>query len=140
MLSLAAREADIVGIMPGPLTAGEPVVNDTDVYSAQHLARKISWLREAAGDRFERLELSIIATPVFTNDRRAGAEQVASRRGWSGVAPEEILEMPTIFIGTVEQVAEQMLALRESFGISYFMTLDHQMEACAPLVERLSKS
>ena len=46
--------------------------------------------------------------------------------------------MPTIFIGTVEQVAEQMLERRERFGISYYMTLDRLMEAYAPLMERLS--
>jgi len=36
---------------------------------------------------------------------------------------EEILQMPTIFIGTVEQVAEQMIERRECFGISYYITL-----------------
>src|SRR5713226_312274 len=33
MLAIAAREADIVGIMAGPLTAGEPTVNDPTAYS-----------------------------------------------------------------------------------------------------------
>jgi hypothetical protein len=59
-------------------------------------------------------------------------------RGWSGIPVEKILEMPTIFIGTVEQIAEQMLERRERFGISYYMTFDRLMEAYTPLVERLS--
>lgn len=138
MLTLAAREADIVGIMPGPLTRGEPVENDPAAYTPERYAQKIEWLRQAAGERFAQLELSLITTPVVTNDRRQGAEQVAQARGWSGLSVEEVLEMPNIFIGTLEQIAEQMLERRERFGISYYMTFDRVMEACAPLVERLS--
>jgi len=138
MLTLAAREADIVGILAGPLNAGVPTVNDPAAYTVESFAQKIEWLREAAGERFTRLELSVITTPVFTHNRSLGAEQVAQTRGWSGVSVKEILQMPTIFIGTVEQVAEQMLERRERFGISYYMTLDRLMEAYAPLMERLS--
>lgn len=138
MLAIAAREADIVGILAGPLNAGAPTVNDPAAYTAESFAQKITWLRQAAGERFTQLELSVITTPVLTQNRSLGAEQVAQTRGWSGVSVEEILEMPTIFIGTVEQVAEQMLERREHFGISYYMTFDRQMEAYAPLVERLS--
>ncbi|HLI88124.1 MAG TPA: TIGR03621 family F420-dependent LLM class oxidoreductase [Ktedonobacteraceae bacterium] len=138
MLAIAAREADIVGILAGPLNAGLPSPDDPAAYSARNFARKIAWLREAGGERFAQLELSVITTPVFTNNRRQGAGQVAQRRGWSGVAVEEILEMPATFVGTVEQIAEQMLERRERFGVSYYMTFDHVMEAFAPLVERLA--
>jgi alkanesulfonate monooxygenase SsuD/methylene tetrahydromethanopterin reductase-like flavin-dependent oxidoreductase (luciferase family) len=102
------------------------------------MARKIAWIREAAGDRFTRIELSVITTPMFTSNRSQGARQVAQTRGWSSMSVEEILQMPTIFIGTVEQVAEQMLERRERFGISYYITPDRMMEAYVPLVERLS--
>lgn len=138
MLTLAAREANIIGIMAGPLNAGAPSVNDPTAYTAESMAQKIEWIREAAGERFSRIELSVITTPLFTSNRSQGARQVAQARGWSSVSVEEILQMPTIFIGTVEQVAEQMLERRERFGISYYMTLDRMMEAYAPLVERLS--
>jgi probable F420-dependent oxidoreductase len=138
MLELAAREADIVGIMPGPLTAGDPVVNDPAAYTVQRFEQKIAWLRQAARERFTRLELSLIINPVFTTNRRVGAEQVARSRGWSTISLEEILEMPAIFIGSMEEVAAQLLELRERYAISYFMTTDRNMEACAPLVSRLT--
>lgn len=138
MLTIAAREADIIGIMAGPLNAGEPTVNDPAAYTSERYAQKIALLREAAGERFSQLELSIITTPVFTDNRRHGAEQIAHRRGWSSVPVEAILAMPTTFVGTVEQIAEQMLERREQFGISYYMVFDRHMEACAPLVEHLS--
>jgi probable F420-dependent oxidoreductase len=135
MLALAAREADIVGILAGPLNAGEPTVNDPAAYSPESFAQKITLLQEAAGERFAQLELSIITAPVFTHDRRRIAEQVAQKRGWSGISIEEILEMPTIFIGTVEQIAEQMLERREKFGISYYIFADQIMETAAPLIK-----
>ena len=138
MLTLAAREADIVGLLAGPLNAGEPQDNDPAASSPERLIQKIEWLREAAGNRFTQLELSAITSPVFTSDRRQGAEQIVQRRGWSNVPVEEILRMPTNFVGTVEQVAEQMIERRERFGISYYMVFDRLMEACAPLVRQLS--
>ena len=137
MLAIAAREADIVGILAGPLNAGV-LVNDPAAYSAESFGQKIALLRETAGERFAHLELSTTTAPVFTNNRTLGAEQVAQNRGWSGVSAEEILAMPTIFVGTVEQVAEQMLERRERFGISYYMTTDGSMEEYAPIVERLA--
>ncbi|HLW02274.1 MAG TPA: TIGR03621 family F420-dependent LLM class oxidoreductase [Ktedonobacterales bacterium] len=138
MLAIAGREADIVGILPGPLNAGEPTVNDPAAFAPERYTQKLAWLQEAAGERFAQLELSVIVTLVFTDNRRQGAEQVAQTRGWSGVSVEEILEIPTIFIGTEEEIAEQMLERRERFGISYYMTFDRMMEPVAPLVARLA--
>jgi probable F420-dependent oxidoreductase len=138
MLALAAREADIVGILAGPLNAGEPTPTDPAAYSAESLSCKIAWLREVAEERFSQLELSVITNPRFTSNRRQGAEQIARERGWNNVSTEEILKMPTFFIGTVDEVVEQMLERRERFGISYYMTFDRVMEAFAPLVARLA--
>jgi probable F420-dependent oxidoreductase len=138
MLALAAREADIVGLLSGPITTSEPVEDNPADYSPERYAQKIEWLREAAGSRFSQLELSLVTTPVVTNNRRQGAEQVAQKRSWSGVSHEEIFKMPNLFIGSPEQIAEQMLERRERFGFSYYMIIDRVMEECAPLVEQLS--
>ena len=55
-LSLAAREADIVGLaprmLPGPAgRAAQPRLAATE--------EKIGWVREAAGDRFDELEFNV---------------------------------------------------------------------------------
>jgi probable F420-dependent oxidoreductase len=138
MLGIAGREADIVGILAGPLNAGEPTVRDPEAFTPERFAEKIARLEAAAGERFSQLELSVITSPVFTNDRRQGAAQVAQARGWSGVTAEEVLEMPTIFVGSEDQIAEQMLERRERFGLSYYMVTDQMMEAVAPLAQRLT--
>ncbi len=138
MLGIAGREADIVGILPGPLNAGEPTVRDPAAFSPERFGQKVARLQEAAGERFSQLELSVITSPVFTRDRRQGAAQVAQARGWSGLGAEAILEMPTIFVGTEDEIAEQMLARRERFGVSYYMVTDALMETVAPLAQRLT--
>jgi probable F420-dependent oxidoreductase len=133
MLQLAGREADIVGILPKALPNGT-ISEDIVERSAETLERKISWIREAAGDRFRQIELSAVATIIFADDRRARAEQLARERSWDGVSAEQILDMPALFIGSQDQIVEQMRVRRERFGVSYLVVTDAEMETLAPLV------
>ena len=137
MLALAAREANIVGILPKALPDGTISEEITERLSTT-MAQKIEWIRQAAGERFDDLELNMVITPVFTEQRRQRAEQLASERGWSGIAAGDVLDMPSIFIGTPDQIAEDLLRRRERFGFSYFVVSDVSMEAFAPVVSRLA--
>jgi hypothetical protein len=49
-----------------------------------------------------------------------------------------VLEMPSLFIGPVEQIIEEMLARRERYGFSYYVISDASMKAFAPIVARLA--
>ena len=60
LLTVAARRADIIG-----LTGGDPADGAEDP-----LAERIEFVREAAGDRFDELELNIAITALPT--RRLG--------------------------------------------------------------------
>src|SRR5207237_1263755 len=77
--------------------------------------------------------------------RRAGAlpaaaERFAAGHGWAGLDAARVLEMPSVFAGPAGRVAETMQARRERFGFSYYVVSDGDMEAFAPVVERLSGS
>lgn len=100
--------------------------------------QSVEWVRQAAGGRFHELELNMVMTPIFTEQRRQRAEQLVRERGWSGVASEDVLNMPSIFIGTPDQIVEDLLQRRERFGFSYFVVSDASMEAFAPIVSRLA--
>ncbi|MFL5698142.1 MAG: TIGR03621 family F420-dependent LLM class oxidoreductase [Ktedonobacteraceae bacterium] len=139
MLALAAREADIVGILPKALPDGTISEEITERLPAT-LAQKVEWVRQAAGKRFDELELNMVITPVFSERRRQRAEQLARARGWSGIAVEDFLDMPSIYIGTPDQIVEDLLRRRERFGFSYFVVSDVSMEAFAPVVSRLAGS
>jgi len=137
MLSLAAREADIVGILPKALPNGT-ISADVAERSAATMAQKLEWVRQAAGERFHEIELSMVITIAITANQRQRAAQFANERGWSGIPVEQVLEMPSVFIGSVEQIIEEMLARRERYGFSYYVVSDESMEAFAPIVARLA--
>jgi alkanesulfonate monooxygenase SsuD/methylene tetrahydromethanopterin reductase-like flavin-dependent oxidoreductase (luciferase family) len=137
MLSIAAREADIIGFQTVS-TANGVVSNDPSVRLAPAVAKKVDQVRQMAGDRFGEIELSMVATVVVAGERRPAAEQFARERGWAGVSADQVLEMPSIFIGSEDQVVEDMRARRERYGFSYYVVLDHAMERVAPVVARLA--
>jgi hypothetical protein len=47
------------------------------------------------------------------------------------------LEMPSVFIGTVDHIVDEMQGRRERYGISYYVFFDH-LDSVAPLVTRLA--
>ncbi len=50
--------------------------------------------------------------------------------------PEQVLEVPSVLIGTVEQLCEEVLARRERYGISSVTVFEKHIEAFAPVVAR----
>jgi probable F420-dependent oxidoreductase len=137
MLSIAAREADIIGIQTTS-TANGVLSNDPSVRLAPAVAQKVELVRQMAGDRFDRIELSMVVTVVIAERREQAAEQVARERGWDGVSVEQVLEMPSVFIGSVDQIVEGMQARRERYGFSYYVLFDHAIDEVAPIVARLA--
>ena len=98
--------------------------------------RKIGWVREAAGDRFDQIELNTICPTVeITDDRRAAAERLAADLP---VTAEEVLDSPAVLLGTVDEIVETLQERRERYGFSYIVVLEPVVEAFAPVVERLT--
>jgi probable F420-dependent oxidoreductase len=137
MLMLAGREADIVGILTTSVASGTLSDDPTERLAAS-VRQKIEWIRDGAGERFSQIELCLIPTIAITDDRRRWAEQHIAENGWEGIAVEDVLDMPSRFIGTLDEIASDMLARREQYGFSYYVIADRYMETAAPLVERLS--
>ncbi len=129
MLSMAAREADIVGISLLERRApGSP--------KPATFAEKVEWVRQAAGSRIEDIELHINASNLeVTDNREAALERIAARLQ---VTVEEALQSPAVLVGSVDAIVEQMLAWRERFGVSYFVVGRQLMDMAAPIVARLA--
>ncbi len=101
--------------------------------------QKIEWVRQVAGARFEQIELSIIVSLHVTGDRQRRAEQIMRERQWEGlVSQEDVLAMPSILIGSVEEMVKKVYRLREQHGLSYFIVRDSAMEIFAPVVATLT--
>ena len=132
MLALAAREADCVGLTARSTPKG------VDWASATHEANlaKVAWLHDAAGVRFDQLE---IGTPIFivvqTEDRLGTAQHMAGR---FGLSQEQLLSCTHMLIGTAEQMVEELLLRRERYGMSSIAVIEAGIEAFAPVVARLT--
>ncbi len=134
LLSLAAREASIVSLVPRARRDGGGL--DRGDFGEATFRQKIEWVRAAAGDRLATLELHTLIQAVVVTDRRAiAAEQLATR---FKIGPELVLESPYVLCGTVEEICETLRRRRQTHGVSYVTVFDRDLEMFAPVVERLA--
>jgi probable F420-dependent oxidoreductase len=137
MLSIAAREADIIGILTTS-TANGVLARDPAPRLMAAVERQLGWIRDAAGDRFADIELSLVPNVVIADDHRRATEEHIRARGWSGVSVDDVLAMPADLIGSVDRIIETIQERRERYGFSYYVLSDSVMEAFAPIVARLA--
>ena len=136
LLALAAREADIVNLTGITFTRGGTAL-DMSGWKATGVDERLRVVREAAGPRFDRLELSVQVQRVIVTERpREAADEL--RRTWTQLSVEEILDAPYVLIGTVDEMADVLHRRRERWGISYFVTFDPFMDVLAPVVAKLA--
>jgi probable F420-dependent oxidoreductase len=123
-LTLAAREASIVGFAPRIRAGGVP---DLGSISFEATREKAGWVREAAGDRFAGLELNVYPSMTgisLTDEPLAEAREVVERleeRTGTRLTPEELLDSPHIFIGTEDDFVAKFRRLRADLGITSIM-------------------
>jgi probable F420-dependent oxidoreductase len=135
MLSIAGREADIVNIN---FDLREGRVNRRLIRTgkAEATEEKLGWVREAAGARFDALELSVtIFVTTITDERDVLAAGMAA--GFEMEAAD-VLAIPHFLIGTVDEIVDDLRSRRDRFGISYVIVPGEVVETFAPVVERLS--
>jgi probable F420-dependent oxidoreductase len=135
ILSIAGREADIVGIGTN-LRSGRIGPHLADNVTADATAQKVGWVREAAGDRFDQLELEMqVFLFTLTDDREAAAAGIAQ---FMQTSVEGVLGAPIVMIGTEQQVVDQIQRQREAYGVSHLTVTGDMMRAFAPVVARLA--
>ncbi len=137
VLSLAGREADIVSFNFNN-RAGVIGAEGVQSSTAERTRQKVGWVREAAGDRFDSLELEIGAYFTFVVDQPQG--MIDGMAGALGLPPEEMARHPHGLFGPAEQIIEELQRRREEYGISYVTVGDSALEAFAPVVAKLTGS
>jgi probable F420-dependent oxidoreductase len=139
LLSLAAREADIVGLSGITFRRGDAAPPDLSGWRISSVDERIKLIRETAGEeRYAQLEINVLLQRVIvTNDRRRAAEELTTR--WLQLTAEEVLQAPYVLIGTVEQISADLLARRRRWGISGYTVQEPYMEALAPVVVELAR-
>jgi alkanesulfonate monooxygenase SsuD/methylene tetrahydromethanopterin reductase-like flavin-dependent oxidoreductase (luciferase family) len=135
MLSLAGREADIVGVAPSvdsrPFGSRPAIMSVTDATDQQ-----IEWIRAAAGDRFDDIEVQMTAFPSLVGGDRASQLQGLSQN--LQIDESEVSASPQILLGSVEEICDTIEERRERWGVSYWVVAAGVVREFAPVVERLA--
>ncbi len=135
MLRFAGANADIVGVNPS-IHSGEIDADAARDGMADRMYRKVEWVKEGAGDRFDDLEINAwLAMAEVTDTARETAELLAPAFGTDA---EGLLESPMVLLGTVDEIVERLEARRQRWGYSYIVVPQSAAVAFAPVVARLA--
>lgn len=132
MLGFAAREVEIISVVMSTLRGGGL---EMDIDTAA-VSGKIERVREAAGERFDQIELNLLLQRVVvTDDAPAAADEMST--AWETPAAT-LLDSPYLLFGTTDQIVATLQQRREQLGFSYISVFDRHADALNPVVERLA--
>jgi probable F420-dependent oxidoreductase len=137
VLSFAARHADIVSINAN-LRDGTGGAETAPDMSPERTRQKVAWVKEAAGPRFDELELNaLIGFVLITEDATAIAEAMAPA---FGIEPAEALHVPGVLLGTLDEMVDELQWRRHEYGISYWSIESEAWAELGPVVQKLAGS
>ena len=135
VLSIAGREADIVGINPS-IPSGAIDADAARSGLAERTDQKLEWVKAAAGGRYADLEINMLTyANVITDDRPGTLEAMAPL---FGLTPDEVGDYPYAWVGSVEEICEDLERRRERWDASYLCVQQGAMETMAPVVAKLA--
>jgi probable F420-dependent oxidoreductase len=136
VLGIAGRHADIVGINPS-IPKGYVDADAAQDTTPERVDQKLQWLKDGAGSRFDDLELNILV--FLTNIADDASSQLEGTAQLFGVTPEQLAGSPYAWVGSAGEVCDQLRAMRDRWGTSYFVVQgEAAMEAVAPVVAELA--
>jgi probable F420-dependent oxidoreductase len=127
LLTVAARRANIIGFTGGDRAA------DAD---EDPLAERIAFVRNAAGDRFDELELNIAIT-AMPIDGSGMPDLKIPRRFLPTLSDEELLRHPGILSGSVRDMADRIRGYRDTYGVSYIIVQAPHAEPFSKVIAEL---
>ncbi|MEU9877317.1 LLM class F420-dependent oxidoreductase [Streptomyces phaeochromogenes] len=135
MLRLTAEHADIAAFTGARTRDGgvlEPI-------AAEELDERVALYRKLAAGRAEPAELNLLIQIVIVTDDPGAAMQP-----WLSRIPhlteQQVLELPIVLVGTLDDIVERVRAQRDRFGFSYLTVLEPNMEVFAPVIARLREA
>ncbi|MEV5715247.1 LLM class F420-dependent oxidoreductase [Amycolatopsis mediterranei] len=132
ILTLAAEHADVIGFTG---TAKTPDGAALAPATAEDIEERVKFVRSKLGDRDAEFNLLVHFVRITENRKAALEEFEGTFRGL--MTAGQLAELPTVLAGTPAEVAEQIRAHRERFGLTYYTVLEHNMDQFAPVLEHL---
>lgn len=126
LLTVAANQAHIIG-----LTGGQPITGTSDP-----LAERVEFVRHAAGERFDDLELNIAIT-ALPRDGSGQPDLSITRRALPDMTDEQLLATPAVLSGSTRDIADTIRGYRDTYGVSYVIVQDKHAEAFSKVIAEL---
>ncbi|PSL46020.1 putative F420-dependent oxidoreductase [Saccharothrix carnea] len=132
VLRLAAERADVVAF------TGTTRVRDGEglkLGTVEELADRVEFVHAHLGDRVHDVELNIAVHRVLPPGGDHAITDV-----WQNdldLTTDQLVELPSMLIGTPEECVEQLHEARKRFGISYFSVLEPEMMSFARVIEAM---
>jgi probable F420-dependent oxidoreductase len=131
LIELAARRADTVSIAPTTGADGHRAA-----FRDVEIDARVRWARAAAAGRPVQPEIDLAIHECRVLPRpQAMIEQLGAALG---IRDDQVGSIPSVLVGTPEQIAEILLARREQWGASRVTIPASAVDAMAPIVARLS--
>jgi probable F420-dependent oxidoreductase len=153
ILTMAAHRADIIQVLGQAFGQEGAVVDDLSSFHFDAFKQRVGWIADAAGDRFEDIELSLMLVFVAITDdvEQAGTgfldflSATVSRYGGEvgdvDVRLKALIESPVVAIGSIDQICDKLRPIRDTLGVSYFtMPYGSTPVDLAPIVEQLTEA
>ena len=100
------------------------------------LAERIEFVRNAAGGRFDPLELNLAITAVPAEGARI-ADLSMPRRYAPELSDEQLLSTPSVLSGSPREMADTLSGYREKYGITSFTVQDKHIDNFAKVIAEL---
>ena len=126
LLTVAARQANIIG-----LTGGQLITKDDDA-----LAERVDFVRSAAGDRFDELELNLAIT-ALPRDESGQPDLSIIRRALPHLSDDELVQTAAVLSGSPREMADTIRGYRDTYGVSYLIVQDKHAEAFSKVIAEL---
>jgi len=124
VLTIAARRADIIGI-----AGGRPDRSDS-------LGERIDFVRHAAGERLDELELNLAIIAVPRDG--SGVPSLTLARRYAPDLPDEVLmKHPGVLSGSPRDMADTLRHHRDTYGITYFTVQEHHAASFSKVIAEL---
>ena len=134
LLELAGREADIVSFLGFSHRHGGRAF-DMGAFGAEGTDERIRVVREAAGSRFDDLELNAVVQRVtVTDDPNSAAAELAKD---AELSVDDVIDSPYLLVGTADAIADGLGARPARQGFKYWVVPEGVMDAFAPVIARL---
>lgn len=132
ILALAAREADIVAIVAAGITGSGKLAKEA--VTLETMRAQVDVVRRAAGSRFAEIELSMFLDCSITDDRERTIAEMAEKANGD---PALLRDSAYRGIGTLAEIRDHILRLRDAVGVTYFCLRGPDVERLGPIVSEL---